>query len=47
MLGNVDVCVATIPRDWIEAWDDQLSVPAAAAEQALGRAGAVEPSLEH
>lgn len=26
MLGNVDVCVATIPQAWQDAWADQLSV---------------------
>lgn len=25
MLGNVDVCVATIPPSWQEAWQDQVS----------------------
>ena len=26
MLGNVDVCVATIPKAWQDTWTDQLSV---------------------
>ena len=26
-LGNVDVCVATIPQAWQETWQDQGSVP--------------------
>ena len=25
--GNVDVCVATIPKDWQESWKDQISGP--------------------
>ncbi len=26
-LGNIDVCVATIPKQWQEAWSGQLSIP--------------------
>ena len=27
MLGNVDVCVATIPRQWQDEWESQYSLP--------------------
>lgn len=32
MLGNVDVCVATLPKAWQDEWETQVSAPVAAPE---------------